>query len=201
MVALLDLHAGDRVLEVSCGTGKDSKHIIPQIGASGTLHSLELSISMLKIARQKLQGSATPIEYLVGNASYLPFPDGQFDAAFHFGGVNTFGEKRRAIAEMARVVRPGGKVVVGDESVAPWLYRRVYGRILRTANPLYNHRPPMELLPANAEAVCLRWILGNAFYLIEFRVGEAPPRVDLDLQIPGPRGGTLRSRYYGPPKA
>ena len=43
----------------------------------------------------------------------------------------------------------------------------------------------------------MRWIIGNCFYLIDFRVGNGPPELDLDLPHKGRRGGTMRRRYYG----
>ena len=101
------------------------------------------------------------------------------------------------MSEMARVVKVGGKVVVGDEAVAPWMREREYGKILMNSNRLYAYEPPIDLLPDCARQTCLRWIIGNAYYLIDFRVGEGPPKVDMDLPIPGPRGGTHRSRYFG----
>jgi SAM-dependent methyltransferase len=137
----------------------------------------------------------------VGNASYLPVEDDLFDAAYHFGALNNFADRRRALEEMTRVVRPGGKVVVGDEGIAPWLRRRLYGRILIRTNKLYKHRPPLEMLPIDVREVAVRWLLGDAFYVIDFRVGEGPLPMDLDLPMPR-KGDTLRSRYYGtPPKA
>jgi SAM-dependent methyltransferase len=194
MVDLLELRPGARVLETGCGTGKDSQHILERIRPGGTLVAQDLSIGMLGVARRKL-GDAD-VQYVLSNAAYLPFADDSFDAAFHFGGINTFGERRRALSEMNRVVRPGGKVVVGDEGLAPWLRRRLFGRILVKANPLYAHRPPLQSLPETAVDVRIQWILGNAFYVIDYRVAEGPPFVDLDLPIPG-KGDTLRSRYYG----
>jgi hypothetical protein len=95
---------------------------------------------------------------------------------------------------MNRVVRVGGKVVVGDEGIAPWLKRERYGRVLVNANPLYANSPPLDALPETASEVRLQWILGAAFYVIDFRVGAEEPFVDVDLPIPG-KGDTLRSRY------
>lgn len=197
MVELLQVQPGSCVLDVGCGTGSDALHIARRIKAEGELYVLDISSGMIEIAKRRLASLQTPVEYFLSNASYLPFADGVFDAVFHFGGLNTFGEIGRALAEMTRVVRTGGKVVVGDESVAPWLRKSLFGRILMKVNPLYKHKPPLDCLPANAKDVCLRWILGNAFYLIEYRVSDGPPKLDLDLPIPG-KGDTLRSRYYGP---
>jgi SAM-dependent methyltransferase len=194
MVDLLELRQGALVLETGCGTGKDSEHILERIRPGGTLVAQDLSMGMLRVARGKLGDAG--VHYVLSNASYLPFADDTFDAAFHFGGINTFGELRRALEEMNRVVRAGGKVVVGDEGLAPWLRRRLFGRILVKANPLYAHRPPLELLPDTAADVRIQWILGNAFYVIDYRVADEPPFVDIDLPIPG-KGDTLRSRYYG----
>jgi len=185
MLDLLNLRPGMRVLEVGCGTGKDSLHIIDRLEGQGELYVLDISAAMIQFAKRRLADSAIPIEFGLSNAAYLPFGDGYFDAAFHFGGLNTFGEVRRAL---------GGKVVVGDEGVAPWLRQKKFGRILINANPLYKHRPPIECLPENVCDVGLRWILGNAFYLIDYRVGTGVPRVDVDLPIPG-KGDSLRSRY------
>jgi hypothetical protein len=62
------------------------------------------------------------------------------------------------------------------------------------ANPLYEYEPPLDLLPERARNVSIRWILGNAFYVIRYEVGSGPPPLDLDLPIPG-KGDSLRSRY------
>jgi len=194
MLESLELRSGSRVLEVGCGTGKDSVHIVERLQEKGELYAQDISSAMIRIARRRLADSITPVEYFLGNAAYLPFDNGYFDSAFHFGGLNTFGEIDRSLAEMTRVVRVGGKVVVGDEGVAPWLREKEFGRVLINANPLYKHKPPLECLPENAREVALRWILGNAFYLIDYRVGDGPPKVDLDLPIPG-KGDSLRSRY------
>src|SRR5207244_9432286 len=119
------------------------------------------------------------------------------DAAYHFGGINVFSDKELALAEMARVVRVGGKVVVGDEGMAPWRRENEHGRILMNSNRLYQNTAPLEQLPDVAREARVRWIIGDAFWVIDFRVGEGPPPVDLDLPILGKRGGTHRTRCFG----
>jgi ubiquinone/menaquinone biosynthesis C-methylase UbiE len=196
MIDLLELTSRSRVLETGCGTGQDSARIVKRLGKAGRLYAQDLSRGMVEVARRRLEAVQDQVELIQSNGSYLPFADDAFDAAYHFGGINTFGERRRAIAEMARVVHPGGKVVFGDEGIAPWLRRKLIGRILVNANPLYAHRPPLDELPDNALEPRIQWIIGNAFYVVDFRVGESAPPVALDLPIPG-KGDTLRSRYYG----
>jgi ubiquinone/menaquinone biosynthesis C-methylase UbiE len=202
MVDLLEIKPGDRVLETGCGTCRDSTRIASRIGPRGSFFLQDLSPRMLAVGRERMTASAPEgvspaLEFFVGNATRLPFPDGFFAAAFHFGGLNLFSDRAMAIREMARVVKPGGKVVVGDESMAPWLRETTYGQILLNSNKLYRQPAPIELLPDVARDVCLRWIIGNSFYVIEFRVGEGLPKVDIDKPIPGFRGGTHRTRYYG----
>jgi SAM-dependent methyltransferase len=137
------------------------------------------------------------IEFFIGNAAYLPFSDNYFDAVFHFGGINEFSDQRKAFQEINRVVHPGGKVVIGDESMAPWLRDKEYGKILINNNHLLAHKVPLKLLPEDSQNVCLRWILGNSFYLIDYEIGNGLPAVNLDLPHKGRRGGTLRTRYFG----
>jgi ubiquinone/menaquinone biosynthesis C-methylase UbiE len=197
LVDLLEVGPGARVLETGSGTGRDSRVILERIRPEGALYAVDISLGMLKLARTKLDSYWSESEYIHANASYLPFADDAFDAAFHFGGINMFGDISRAFAEMNRVVRVGGKIVIGDEGIAPWLKTQRYGRVLVNANPLYANSPPLDALPGTATEVRLQWILGAAFYVLDFRVGAEEPFVDLDLPIPG-KGDTLRSRYADP---
>lgn len=196
LVSLLELKPSQSVLNLGCGTGSDSAIIKRTLNEKGKLFNLDLTSGLLKVAKHKLGSSSKNQEYIRANGAYLPFGDNTFDSVFHFGGINMFAEKKKSIQEMARVTRPGGHVVFGDESAAPWLRNKAYGKIITNANPLYKQNPPLHLLPENAEKVSLHYLLGNSFYAISFIVGEEP-QLNLDLPIPGKRGGTLRSRYEG----
>ncbi|MCA1632225.1 MAG: class I SAM-dependent methyltransferase [Acidobacteria bacterium] len=196
-VKLLDLQPGSRVLELACGTGRDSEIIAGELGAEGQLYLSDISRSMLLRCKEKLRGVSVPVEFAVANACYLPFPDDYFDAVFSFGGLGVFGDIAQSLKEIVRVAKVGAKVVAGDESMPPWLYETEYGRILLNNNPLFKKAIPFEHVPVEARDVAVRWIIGGVYYLIEFVVGEGEPKADFDLEIPGRRGGTLRSRYYG----
>jgi ubiquinone/menaquinone biosynthesis C-methylase UbiE/uncharacterized protein YbaR (Trm112 family) len=196
-IDLLELMAGHRVLEVACGTGRDSENIAARLDETGSLFLQDLSRPMIERCRERLRRYSVPIEYSVGNACYLPYPNGYFDRVFSFGGLSVFGDIPAALREIVRVTRVGGKVVVGDESMAPWLYNTEYGRILLNNNPLFRASVPLEHIPVEARQVGLRWVVGGVYYLIDFSVGEGDPPANFDLQIPGKRGGTLRTRFYG----
>ncbi|HEV2718850.1 MAG TPA: methyltransferase type 11, partial [Thermoanaerobaculia bacterium] len=111
--------------------------------------------------------------------------------------INLFHDKAKAVAEMARVVKKGGRVVFGDEGLAPWLRETEYGKILMHSSPLYTYETPLDAVPPLARDVSVHWVIGNAYYLVAFTVGEGEPPFDLDLPIVGRRGGTHRTRYYG----
>ena len=196
MVSLLHLTETSRVLEIGSGTGRDSVHIARHI-PRGTLFCQDISAGMLASLRKRMAGASSTVEVSVANASYLPFPDDSFDAVFQFGGVGEFADIPRFFREAVRVVRPGGRVVVGDESMPPWLRRTEFARILTFTNPQFSAPLPLEHLPVEAREVQLRWIIGGTFYLIDFTVGVGEPLADLHFPIPGPRGGTHTTRFYG----
>lgn len=196
-VKLLNLRPNCRVLELACGTGRDSENIAAELDAEGELYLQDLSRSMLLRCKEKLAGFTVPTKFVVGNACYLPFPDNYFDAVFSFGGMGVFGDIRQSLQEIVRVSKVGAKVVVGDESMPPWLYESEYGQILLNNNPLFRKPIPFDLLPVESRDVTVRWVVGGVYYLIDFAVGDGEPKADFDLEIPGKRGGTLRTRYRG----
>lgn len=203
MVDLLRLAPGARVLEIGCGTGRDSFRIARRLGMQGELFAQDLSERMVHHTRRRLEqdrrtvGIVAPVRYFVSTARLLPFPDGWFDAVFHFGGFNNFSDPKGSLAEITRVCKRGGRVVVGDESLPPWLESTEFGEVICTNNPLFRHRVPLHALPANARDVTVRWIIGGCFYLFDYTVGDGPPPANLDLPHQGWRGGTMRTRYYG----
>ncbi len=197
MVDKLELQTHSTVLEIGCGTGQGAVHLGRRLGKSGKLYLQEISPSLLAIARNKLQAESIAAEFSLANGSYLPFPDNFFDAAHHFGGINTFSEIKRCLSELARVVKPGGKVVIGDEGLGSWLRDTEMGKIMTNSNPLLKCEPPLQALPNTAIEVQLEYIMMGAFYVIEFRVAATPELPDYHMYIPSARGGSHWTRYYG----
>jgi SAM-dependent methyltransferase len=197
MVNRLNVSPGATVLEVGCGTGRDTVLIAELLGPTGTLYAQDLSLAILEKCREKFAGSPLRLAFARANASAVPLPDACCDAVFHFGGLNTFTHLDRALEEMCRVTREGGRVVVGDEGIAPWMRSSLLGRVLMHNNPLYCHEPPLARIPSMARNLGVEWVFGGIFYLIAFDVSRQALEINLDLPIPGKRGGTHRTRYFG----
>jgi SAM-dependent methyltransferase len=201
MTAPLGLRAGGVALITGCGLGDDIPAILEQVGPSGEVHAQDLSPAMTLEAARRLTGErpdrAGQVHFSVGDALKLPFPDAVFDAAFHFGGINLFDDIPRGLAEMCRVVRPGGRVVVSDEGVGPWLRDTDYGRMVINNNPLWASPAPIDHLPPVASDVAVSWVLGNCFWRIDFTVGTEPPPIDPHVRHEGWRGGSMHTRHLG----
>jgi demethylmenaquinone methyltransferase/2-methoxy-6-polyprenyl-1,4-benzoquinol methylase len=99
---------GDRVLDVATGTGDLAIELSTRVGDSGEIVGVDFSESMLALARRKAPG----IRFEQGNALELPYADGEFAAAAVGFGARNFSDLGRGLAEMRRVVRPGGRVVI-----------------------------------------------------------------------------------------
>ncbi len=109
-VELTEVGPGARVLDVATGTGDLALALLDRVGASGTVVGLDFAPVMLGLAQAK--DPTGQVEWLEGNALDLEFADGAFDAATVGFGARNFSDLDRGLAEMARVVKPGGRVVV-----------------------------------------------------------------------------------------
>ena len=196
MVDRLGLKRDSRVLEIGCGSGRDSLHLARRI-PQGELYCQDISPRMVAACRERMRNVDTMFELSIANASYLPFADRSFDAVFQFGGVGEFSYIGRFFREVVRVTRPGGRVVVGDESMPVWLRNTEFAKTLTLTNPQFNAPVPFDHLPIQARNVNVRWIIGGTFYLIDFTVGEGEPPADFNFPIPGVRGGTHMTRLKG----
>jgi len=183
MVDLLELKPGARVLEVSVGTGANLPFLAHRAGRSGHIVALDLSWGMMGVAKARGARLSTPVDLVRGDAVHLPFASDSFDAVLHFGGLNLFGDRAQALAEMVRVARPGSTVVVGDEGLSEARRRTWLGRKLLSMNSLFVFRPPFDKLPwERIEGLELHWAWREAFYLLTFRVrGDTPQPSQEDI--------------------
>lgn len=100
--------AGDRVLDVACGTGIVARTAADRVGPDGRAVGVDLNEAMLTVARRV----RPDIEYRRSDVAVLPFPDASFDRVLSQMAVMFFPDRRTALREMARVAAPGGTVAV-----------------------------------------------------------------------------------------
>jgi SAM-dependent methyltransferase len=106
---LLQVKRGDRILDVGCGEGTDVERLVELVAPAGEVVGVDRSERLVAAARAMHAG-----EFVAGDATALPFADNSFDACRADRVVQHLAEPRRAVREMARVVRPGGKVALSE---------------------------------------------------------------------------------------
>ena len=102
------VHTGQRVLDVACGTGALARHVAGRVGAGGAVTGLDANAGMLEVARER----APTIDWRRGTAESLPFEAASFDAVVSQFGLMFFTDRARAVREMLRVLKPGGRLAV-----------------------------------------------------------------------------------------
>jgi ubiquinone/menaquinone biosynthesis C-methylase UbiE len=101
---------GGRVLEVGCGRGV-ALPVLARLLAPHTLVGLDVDPDLLAVAERRLAASGTRATLVPGDLLALPFPDGAFDLVVDFGTCYHVSDPARALAEVARVLAPGGRFV------------------------------------------------------------------------------------------
>jgi ubiquinone/menaquinone biosynthesis C-methylase UbiE len=137
LVRLASLEKGHQVLDVATGSGLAALMAAKSVGPEGRVTGVDLSGTMIELARQRASVEGTPnVEFLQMDAEKLEFADECFDAVLCALGLMLFPQPGRALAEMHRVVRKGGRVALS-----------VFGRGSRVAlrafiEPFIPHMPP-----------------------------------------------------------
>jgi len=144
-VAVADVKPGERVLDIAGGTGDLARAFARQVGPQGLVVHTDINESMLAAGRDRLLDEGLVLPTLACDAERLPFRDGSFDAVSVAFGLRNMTHKERALAEMARVLRPGGRLLVLEFS--------------RIAEPL---RKPYDWYSFNVMPLVGRWVAGDA---------------------------------------
>ena len=113
--AIDPLAAGEHAVDVGCGAGIDSLIAARMVGASGAVVGVDMTRPMLDKARAGAAAmGAANVEFREGYAESLPVSDGWADVVISNGVLNLFPDKTAGLREMARVLRPGGRLQIGD---------------------------------------------------------------------------------------
>lgn len=164
-----------RVIEVSIGTGGNLPYLFarPEVAE---VHGLDVSAGQLERCRRRCVQQGWPVDLTLGLAEALPYRDASFDAVLHLGGINFFSDRAAALREMARIARPGARIVVIDETEAVASGYRRFSRLLPGFTDLFAGPageaivPPVDLLPPGMEDVGVESIWRDHGWCLSFRV-------------------------------
>ncbi len=118
---------GERVLDLAGGTGDLARLLAARAGPTGEVVLTDINASMLRIGRDALLDAGTVVPAVQCDAQRLPFADGRFDCVSIGFGLRNVTRKEQALAEMYRVLRPGGRLVVLE-----------FSSVWRPLKPLYD---------------------------------------------------------------
>jgi demethylmenaquinone methyltransferase/2-methoxy-6-polyprenyl-1,4-benzoquinol methylase len=143
------LKPGDRALDVATGTGDMALILAERVGSSGHVTGVDFTPEMLRLARLKAAGRGWPVTFQEGDAQDLRFDSNSFAAVTCAFGVRNFEKRQAGINEMARVVAPGGRVVILELTPPQNALARRYmtdvvprlGQLLARARDAYTYLP------------------------------------------------------------
>ena len=165
-----------RAVDVSFGTGGELLGMARVLPAGTRLFGVDLSGTMARIGARNLDRAGVAASLCLGDAHHLPYPDDAFDLLIHVGGVNAFSDKRRALAEMVRVVRPGAPLFLVDEQLDTSEPLPAWQRLLFRATTWWDRvqQAPVDDLPEGVEQVQVEQLL-TFYYCLSFKK-RGPPR-------------------------
>ena len=125
-VTVANVRPGDKVLDIAAGTGDLTRAFARRAGPSGLVVHSDINEAMLRAGRDRLLDDGLVLPSVVCDAEHLPFADGQFDLASVAFGLRNMTHKDQALAEMCRVLRPGGRLLVLEFSRVAEPLRKPY---------------------------------------------------------------------------
>ncbi len=146
------LDDGDLALDVCCGTGDFALALKRRVGRGGKVIATDFSLPMLEIARQKAISAGLDIEFEQVNTLDMPFERDYFDAISVGFGLRNLADLDRGLAEMARVVKPGGRMVcleitMPQKAPLKWFYSLWFDRVVPRFGKLVGESDAYDYLP------------------------------------------------------
>lgn len=125
-VALAHVKEGDSVLDIAGGTGDLTRAFARQVGERGTVVHTDINEAMLRTGRDRMLDDGLCLPTVACDAEHLPFPSESFDLVSVAFGLRNMTHKDMALAEMARVLKPGGRLLVLEFSKVAAPLQKVY---------------------------------------------------------------------------
>ena len=188
-VLRLEPKPGERILDLATGTGWTSRAVARR---GATVTGTDIAADLIAAARERAKAEGLSIDYRAGDAERLPFADGEFDGVVSTCGIMFASRPEAAAAEVARVVRKGGRV-----AITTWLPDSNLVKMFMVMKP-YMPAPPNPAPPSPFEwgrAERVRELMGSAFAL-QFERGTSFYR-----EPSGEAAWNTFSTGYGPTKA
>jgi ubiquinone/menaquinone biosynthesis C-methylase UbiE len=174
------LRAGERVLDVGCGTGVVARQVAPLLGPKGKVVGVDLNPNMLAIARTVTEREGLAISFREGRAEKLADADGSFDLVVCQFAIMFFADRAAALAEMHRVLVSGGRLVL---SVWQGLDRHPFYQALHHAIRIRLGMSGVEDIFALGDASTLRALMTEAGF---HKVALEP--ISMTARFPDPEG-------------
>ena len=133
----IKIEPGARVLDVACGAGQTA---IPMSRAGAKVTGIDIAANLIEQARARAQAENLDAHFDEGDAEMLPYPDGSFDMLISLIGAMFAPRPELVAAEMRRVCRPGGKIIMGN-----WTPSGFVGQMFKIHG---KHVPPPAIMPA-----------------------------------------------------
>jgi len=134
LVAAAGICAGQRVLDVACGTGVVTRLAAERVGPTGRVAGADINAAMLEVARSLSAGSEPPVAWYETAAEAMPLPDASFDVVLCQLGLQFMRDKEAALREMRRVLVRGGQVFISVPKLMP-IFDVMHDAIARQIGP------------------------------------------------------------------
>ena len=181
--AVADLRAGERVLDLGSGGGIDVLLSARRVGESGFAYGVDMTEEMLDLARAiAAKAGATNVEFRKGTIEDVPLPDASVDVVISNCVINLSVEKPKVIAEMFRVLTPGGRIGISDVVAE-------------------DHLSPTDRAERGSYVGCIAGALSRAEYLDGLAAaGFVDAAVEFTHEaVPGMHGAIIRATKPNPP--
>jgi ubiquinone/menaquinone biosynthesis C-methylase UbiE len=146
MLELCPIADGSVVLDVGCGIGNEATRIASRVGGTGKVYGVDSSEAMIEEARRRVDGLGLSLEFRVGDAHSLTFEESSFDICRAERVFLYLENPAKAMAEMARVTRPGGHVILFDFDYSAFFIDSDFAPMTRHIEALHAGDPRNPLI-------------------------------------------------------